>query len=173
VVQLNPHVDPLQIALPRVAPLLGPGHPAVHEVPHMFCGVGLSQVPLQLSVPVGQPHVPAVVLQTCPAAHPPHVAPPLPQLSVVSLASGSHVVALLQHPAHPLLALQTHFPAPEHTVPGLVVAHALLHAPQLLLSDSRFTHDVPQGVSPVMLQLTTQAPLLQLAVAPVTFVVQT
>jgi hypothetical protein len=71
-----------------------------------------------------------------------HAFPPLPQL--VGLWPGSQVVALLQHPAHPLDLLQTHLLL-EQVVPA---AHAVPHMPQLFGSREVSTHRAPHCVYP-------------------------
>ncbi len=64
-------------------------------------------------------------LHAWPAAHAAHARPPAPQEAFVSLASGSHVVPPLQHPAHPPPP-QEQVPVAEHESPD---AHALHAAP--------------------------------------------
>jgi hypothetical protein len=56
--QVSVHLAPMQPVVPRAAPLVGPGQPAVHEVPQLLAGDGVSQVPAQSSVVDGQAHVP-------------------------------------------------------------------------------------------------------------------
>jgi hypothetical protein len=68
--------------------------------------------------------------------HPPHAPPPVPQLELLSLPYVSHVVALLQHPSHPLIESQTH-PPPEHLVPA---GHDVPHVPQFFESLVRSAH---------------------------------
>jgi hypothetical protein len=63
--------------------------------------------------------------------------PPLPQLVASENATGSHVVALLQHPLQPLVVSQTHCP-PEQWVP-LPAAQGFPQPPQLALSDWKST----------------------------------
>lgn len=49
--QASVHEVPLHAGVPSMAPLLGPGHAVVHEVPQLLAVDELSQVPPQLSVP--------------------------------------------------------------------------------------------------------------------------
>jgi hypothetical protein len=73
--------------------------------------------------------------------HEPHALPPVPQLRLLWLEKGSHVVALLQQPMAPQLAVvHTHWLA-EQVVPA---AHLLLHAPQLFESVVVSMHVPPQ-----------------------------
>ena len=72
--------------------------------------------------------------------------PPVPQDALVWLATGAQVVGLLQHPPHPLVALQRHCP-PEQVVPA---AHGIAQPPQFCESLARSAHvppqsDVPEG----------------------------
>jgi hypothetical protein len=74
--------------------------------------------------------------------------PPLPQLVGPSEAVASHVVALLQHPAQPLVVSQTQLP-PEKWVP-LPAAQGVPQVPQLPLSDWRSTQAPPQRLYPLL-----------------------
>jgi hypothetical protein len=53
VLQASVQEVPLHAGLPSVAPLLGPGHPVVHDAPQLLAGAGFSQDPGQVSVPPG------------------------------------------------------------------------------------------------------------------------
>ncbi len=129
--QLIPQVDPLQIAVPTEAPLLGPAQAAVHDVPQLLDVAGLSHVPLQLSVPLGHTHDP--LTHCCPA---PHVLLHVPQL-LVSVIVLVHVEPHrlgfdeLGHVHTPLWQLWTE-------------GHAWLHAPQFCPSVFVFVHTLPQ-----------------------------
>lgn len=162
--------EPLQFALP-VAPLVGPGHAAVHDVPQLLATDGAEHLPLQEISGALHTHVPL----------PPHCAgdvqalhmyPPVPQLALLWLAYGSQAVALLQQPVQPLVVLHEHWPF-EHWVPA---PHGVPQVPQLLSLVSRLTHAVGlvagQAVKPDVLQVILQTPALQPAVAPATLVVQ-
>ncbi len=84
----------------------------------MFASVAVFvQAPLQVVGNEVLQTQPPLALQTWFVAHLKQVAPLAPQLVGLSLASGSHAVALLQHPAQPEEALQTHC-EPEPIVPA-------------------------------------------------------
>jgi hypothetical protein len=68
--------------------------------------------------------------------------PPLPQLAVLWLASGSHVVALLQQPAQPVVVSQTQWP-PEHVAP---LEHAMPQPPQFEGSVDVSVQALPQSI---------------------------
>ena len=58
--QLIAQLAPLQLAEPVLEPVVGPGQalPQAPPAPHPFCGPGVSHVPLQSTVPPGQPQFP-------------------------------------------------------------------------------------------------------------------
>lgn len=110
-----------------------------------------THAPPQLANEAVQPQTPAP-LQAPFVPQLAHAAPLAPQLAEVSLAYGSHVVALLQQPAQPLEPLQTHV-VPEHVVPA---PHALPHEPQLLLSFSNVRQAFPHLVVPAAVHVNVQ-----------------
>jgi hypothetical protein len=126
--QVTTHVEPLHDAVPSVAPLLGPGHALVHEVPQWFAVEGGSHVPLQLSVPAEHPQLPPE--QDDP---PVHALPHAPQLSL-------SVPRLTQAPAQfvrPALQVKAHVEPLQDAVPSVAPllgpGHALMHeVPQWL-----------------------------------------
>jgi hypothetical protein len=79
------------------------------------------------------------------SVQPAHAAPPFPHDMFDSLANGSHVVALLQHPLQLELVLQTQVP-PWQVVPG---EHWVVQLPQWLLSVLVSTQLDPHSVGVV------------------------
>jgi hypothetical protein len=73
VAQLIAQLAPLHVATPPS--VVGQAIPHAPPAPHPFCGPGVSHVPLQLTVPPGQPQLPFE--HCCP---PVHTFPQLPQL---------------------------------------------------------------------------------------------
>jgi hypothetical protein len=112
--------------------------PAAHEPVHArpqppqfaLSVMTFTHAPLHIVCPVGHAHAPLV--HDAPAPQGLHCVPPEPQLATPSLASPSHVVAVLQQPLHPLVVSHAQTPATQ-CVPEAAV-QAFPHPPQLALS---------------------------------------
>ena len=88
-------------------------------------------------------HWPVVVLHSCPAAQPVHVAPPVPHEPFPSDAYGSHVLPLQQPLGHEA-EVQTHVPVPLHACPVAQAAQLTPPAPHWpLVSPPRATQLPP------------------------------
>jgi hypothetical protein len=123
--------------------------PPVHAWPQTPQSLALvcrfSHVAVHSVSGAAQEHAP-VASHVSPPVQAVHPIPPDRQLALVSRASGSQVVAFVQQPVQPLVALHAHVPF-VHIVPA---PHTWPHAPQLALSAFSSTHAPVQALRPAL-----------------------
>ncbi len=82
-------------------------------------------------------------LHSCPAAHAPHAAPPVPQELLDSDTYGSLVPLPVQQPPGHEVASQTHSPLPLHSRPVAHARHAVPDAPHEVFDSLASCSHVP------------------------------
>jgi hypothetical protein len=106
---------------------------------------------LPLQHPAGQEtasqtHWPVVMLHSCPAAHVPHAAPPVPHELADSDAYCWHAPAAVQQPLGHEVESQTHAPVPSHSRPDTHALHAAPALPHDVLLSLEGCSQVPLAV---------------------------